>query len=105
MVRKLSRKVVRFLILASVSNTCLLSDTSSFSPHRGRVCSSRMWRRGEDHAQSFSIVVACSGSLAGTEHSGSGAASQRRRFRTMGGEYGFLRNDDLLSDGAEAGGR
>src|SRR5207247_7698388 len=71
----------------------------------GHVRSSRMWRRGENHAQSLVFAVVCSGGFSGLQRSRTGASCERECFRAMGGEYGFLRHNDLLSDGAEAGGR
>src|SRR5713101_7604782 len=65
--------------------------------------SSRICGGGENHAQSF--VLVCSGSSVDVQRARTGADCERGCFRAMGGEHGFLRDDDLFSDGAEAGGR
>src|SRR6266550_625849 len=69
------------------------------------ACSSRICGGGENHAQSFVVVVVCSGSSVDVQRARTGADCERGCFRAMGGEHGLLRDDDLFSDGAEAGGR
>src|SRR6266480_3846545 len=96
-------------MLDRASSLCLRDRLACATRRQKRLTSSMRARLesvgGENHAQGFVLVVVCSGSSVDVQRARTGADCQRGCFRAMGGEHGLLRDDDLFSDGAEAGGR